>query len=237
MAGIVQSTYASANFSYRVKFAEGNAKHRLGAGFGGIYGYRRIDFNRIDFEEQFTGYGFNTNLPTGETSLSSMKPYFSVSAGIIYSATSRRSNFDFGLGGFHLNRPKQTFLQDENQVLAARYVAHANFETFVNESVILNLNTIYQQQETASYYSIGGALGFSFPNDTRKMLNAGVWYWSKNAVVLYLGVLFGDFQFGASYDFTVSKLNEARNKPNTWELSLIIRGKKRQSYDVPCPWK
>jgi hypothetical protein len=34
------------------------------------YGHRRIDFGGIDFEEQFTGYGFNTNLPTGENSLS-----------------------------------------------------------------------------------------------------------------------------------------------------------------------
>jgi hypothetical protein len=36
-------------------------------GFGAIYGDKNIDFSRVDFEEQFTGFGFNRNLPTGET--------------------------------------------------------------------------------------------------------------------------------------------------------------------------
>src|SRR6187551_3420028 len=108
MGGVVKSSYASLNMSYRVKLSNGETKHRLGAGFGTIYGHRRINFAGIDFEEQFTGYGFNTNLPTGENSLSSMKPYFSVSTGLLYSITSANSNFDLGVSAFHVNKPKQT---------------------------------------------------------------------------------------------------------------------------------
>ena len=237
MSGVVKSTYASLNMSYRVKLIDGETKHRLGAGFGAIYGHRRIDFGGIDFEEQFTGYGFNTNLPTGESSLSSMKPYFSVSTGLLYSITSANSNFDIGVSAFHVNKPKQTFLKDDNQYLPMRKVIHANFETFLSQSVVLSTNAIYQSQEAANYFSVGGALGYYLPQNEDFLLNAGVWYWSKNAIIPYIGIAYKDYQFGLSYDVTISKLNQATEKPKTWELSLIVRGRNKPSYVIPCPWK
>jgi hypothetical protein len=69
------------------------------------------------------GYaGFNKNLPTGESALANMKGFFSANAGLVYSMTSEKSNFDIGAAGFHLNTPKQTYLQDNNQRLAMRQV-------------------------------------------------------------------------------------------------------------------
>ena len=237
MAGIVNSTYASLNLSYNVKLTEGDVKHKLAAGFGAIYGHRRIDYSRVDFEEQFTGYGFNTNLPTGESSLSKMKPYFSVSAGLTYSITTQKSNFDIGAASFHINKPRQTFLQDDKQVLAMRNVLHSNFESFINERVVLNVNGIYQYQSKAEYFSIGAALGYYLPTAQDILLTGGLWYWSANAIIPYVGIAWGDYQFGVSYDVTTSKLKQANDKPNTYELSLIIRGRSKPSFVIPCPWK
>ena len=238
MSGVVKSTYASLNLSYNIKLMENDQrKQRLGLGFGGIYGRRHVSFDRLTFEEQFAGNGFNTNLPTGEAALENMRPYFSASAGIVYSYTSQKSNLDLGVAGFHVNKPKQTFLKDENQVLAMRKVAHTNFETFLNERVVLNTNGIYQFQDKASYFSVGAALGYYLGDAAESLINAGLWYWSKNAIIPYAGLAYGDFQFGLSYDITISKLNQASRKPKTWELSLIIRGVKKPSGVIPCPWK
>jgi len=236
-SGIVKSTYASLDLSYNIKLAEeGERSHRFGAGFGAIYGHRRIDFSRVDFEEQFTVFGFNTSLPTGEPALSQMKAYISVSAGLIYTYRSENSNFDAGIAGFHLNKPKQTFLKDDNQILAMRKVAHANFETFINERVVLSTNAVYQFQQQANYFSVGGALGY-FLGDYETLINAGLWYWSENALVPYLGLAYKDLQVGISYDITTSKLNQAARKPSTWELSLILRGTTKPRNIIPCPWK
>lgn len=238
MSGIVKSTYASLNLSYNIKITETDYyTERIGIGFGAIYGHRRVDFSRVDFEEQFTGFGFNTNLPTGEAALSNMKPYVSVSAGITYSATSEKSNFDMGVAAFHLNQPRQTFLKNEKQDLAMRKVAHANFETFINEQLVLNTNGIYQFQSKASYFSVGAALGYFLGDQSQTLATAGVWYWSANAIVPYVGLSYKDLQFGISHDITTSKLNQAARKPKTWELSLIIRGARRPSGVIPCPWK
>ena len=236
--GIQKSVYASMNLSHRIKLVENDFyTHKLGLGFGAIYGRRHIEFDRLNWEEQFVGNGFNTNLPTGEVALANMKPYISASAGLTYSITSEKSNFDMGVAAFHLNRPKQTFLKDENEYLPIRQVAHANYERFINERVVLNVNTIYQFQKEATYYSVGGALGYFVGEQQDVMLNGGIWYWSKNAVIPYFGISYKDMQFGLSYDITTSKLNEAPKRPNTIELAFIIRGISDPTGIIPCPWK
>jgi type IX secretion system PorP/SprF family membrane protein len=238
MDGIVKSTYASANISYDIVLANQKTVHRLGAGFGATYGRRTVDFSRLTWEEQWVGYaGFNTNLPSGEAALTNMKPWFSANAGLVYSITSEKTNFDIGAAGFHLNTPKQTFLLDKNQRLAMRKVAHANFETFLKDELVLNINTIYQFQDEAKYYSFGAGLGYYVPNHPDVLVNAGIWYWSDNAIIPYVGFMYKDFQVGLSYDVTISKLREATNKPKTFELSLILRGITEPTNIIPCPWK
>lgn len=238
MSGVVKSVYGSLNLAYSLKLSESErGRQRLAVGFGGTYGRRHVDFSRVDFEEQFVGTGFNTNLPTGEAALSNMKPNFSVNAGVTYSYTTERSNWDAGLAAFHVNKPRQTFLKDPHQELAVRKVAHTNFETFVSEAVVLAANAIYQFQDEANYFSIGSALGHYVGGQQNILLNAGVWYWSKNALIPYVGISYGDFQFGVSYDLTTSKLRHADRKPNTYEVSLIIRGVKDPTNIIPCPWK
>jgi type IX secretion system PorP/SprF family membrane protein len=239
MGGIVKGTYASLDMSYNIKIAEdgyGNS-HRLGMGVGLIYGHRYVDFSRLTFQEQFTGTGFNTNLPTGEAALSDMKSYISSSAGLLYSYKTEKSNFDFGVSAFHLNKPRQTFLADPNQYLPMRKVINASYETFLNDRVVLNANTIYQEQGGTHYFSVGSALGYYLDNDGQSIFNVGLWYWSKNAIIPYVGFAYNDFQLGMSYDATVSKLAQSASKPSTWELSLILRGVNKPSGVIPCPWK
>ena len=84
---------------------------------------------------------------------------------------------------------------------------------------------------------MGGALGYYIGDANNSLINAGVWYWSKNAIIPYVGLLYKDFQFGLSYDITVMKLNQATRKPNTWEVSMILRGIKDPTGIIPCPWK
>ncbi len=238
MGGALKGSHCSANFSYNVKIADNDiTSHRLGVGFGASYGRKYVDYTKLDFEEQFAGNGFDTNLPTGESGLSSMKPHLSLNSGLLYSFRSEKKNFDVGIAAFHINTPVQTFLQDDNQRLARRKVAHANFEAFINDRVTISSNAIYQKQEDAEYFSVGTALGYYIEEEQGILLTGGLWYWSNNALIPYGGLVYKNFQLGLSYDITMSKLNRAANKPNTIELSLIMRGSKAPSKIIPCPWK
>lgn len=258
LGGGLKSNYASFNVSGNIRLGQAGARdvntgfkirhrdhintegfdQRLGVGMGIIYGNKRYDVTKLDFEEQFTGNGFNINLPTGEAALSQMKPYVSVSAGILYSIVSENANLDVGIAAYHFNKPRQTFLQDDKQFLPVRYVAHSNLETYLSENVILSANGIYQKQSGASYFSIGSALGYMFQQNNRDIvINGGIWYWSNNAIVPYTGFSYGNFQFGFTYDITVSKLNEAAIRPHTYELSMILRGGSKRVGFIPTPWK
>lgn len=237
MAGVQKSTYASLNFTYSKVLSEGPTKHSIGVGFGVTNGRRVIDYKRLDFQDQFTGYGFNTNLPTGEAALSNMKPYYSVSSGMTYSIKGEKSNLDFGVAGYHLNKPRQTFLEDENEIVPIRKVVHANYEKFLSDRTVLNVNAVGQLQGQARYYSFGAALGHYIDDQEDLILNGGLWYWSNNAIVPYFGLMVKNVQFGLSYDATVSKLRKTRSMAKTIELSIIIRGQKKSSGNIPCPWK
>jgi type IX secretion system PorP/SprF family membrane protein len=238
MSGIHKSVYGSVDISYNVTLASGDGDHRLGIGVGGIYANKRIAFHRLTFPEQITGNGFDVNLPTGEDALVNMKPYFSSSTGITYSYTNDRSNVDIGVAVFHLNKPKQTVLEDPHKYLAMRKVVHGNFETYLNDSYLLNVNGIYQSQSGASYFSIGSAMGmFISETGEDQVLYVGLWYWSNNAIIPYVGLRYKKIQFGLTYDFTVSKLSQAAQKPKTFELSFILRGDDHNKGVIWCPWK
>ena len=247
MAGALKSNYASFNISGNIRLGSGYdyaansfpAEHRFGVGLGIIYGHKRIDQSKLNFGSQFTGNGFDTNLPTGESGLSNMKPYLSTSAGLLYSYLSENTVFELGASAFHFNKPKQTFLDDPNQFLATRYVVHANFETFLSQQVFVNSNGVYQSQSGASYFSIGAALGYYVLNSDEKdvVLNAGCWYWSNNAVIPYFGFNYGNYQIGLSYDITASRLTQASGKAPTFELCLVVRGGAKSEGAFPAPWK
>lgn len=260
MGGALKSNYASFNVSGNIRLGTGNgyeengvkirhnskikmdegAEQRLGVGLGIIYGSKRLDISKLNFGNQFTGRGFDTNLPSGESALSNMKPYISASAGLLYSYITSQTALDIGVSAFHFNKPRQSFLSDPNEFLATRYVAHGNMETVLTENAILNVNGIYQYQSGASYFSIGGALGYYLPSsDDEKdvILDLGVWYWSNNAIVPYVGFTYGNYQVGLTYDLTISKLAQAAKRPHTFELCLIIRGDGNSDGVIPAPWK
>lgn len=237
MGGALNSIYASADFSYHMALDE-NYTHWLGAGFSLLYGNRTIDYSALTFAEQFTGTGFNTSLPTGETALSNIKPYFSIGAGALYGYHTDAMNFNAGVAAYHLNKPKQTALKDDTQVLPARYVAHYDFDAYLSSSLLLYSSGVYQTQAGSEYIDVGMALGYEM-NDgiNNTIFSAGMWYRNQDCVAPYVGLSYNNMQFGFTYDVTVSQLSKAPKPPKSWEFSFIIRNWDPIHKGIHCPWR
>ena len=156
--------------------------------------------------------GFNKNLPSGELALVNMKPYFSLMQGLCTVLLLKTATSILAELLFISTLLNKHYLQDPNQRLAMRKVTHANFETFLNTSVVLNANAIYQFQEDAELLFIRCRTRILCTEDPDVILNIGMWYWSKNAVIPYVGFAYKDFQLGLSYDVTISKFNQASIK-------------------------
>ncbi len=224
LSGALKSNYLSGSLAFHLKLS---ASKRVGLGFIGTSGRRNLDFSQLTFGQQFTSGGFDPRgLPSGEPALANMKPFFSLGVGGRYEYKKENLKFDFGAATYHINRPKQTFLSDPNQIIPIRYVGQFNLDYKINSQLSVVSNICYQSQALQSYFSVGGALGYDFSDGTNsKVLYLGSWYRESDAIYPYAALRIGNIQVGLSYDATVSKQNASGVNPQSLELSLIVRPK------------
>jgi type IX secretion system PorP/SprF family membrane protein len=235
MNGAFTSTYMSTSLAYHVQV---NTYQRLGMGIQASYGTRQLDFSKLTFGEQFVGENFDTSLPSGESSLSALKPFVSLSAGLFYNFQTDVLDLDMGAALFHLNKPKQSFTSNTEQILPAKQSIHLSATYSPSGQWSYHMSGIYQKQGNQNYISIGGATGIKLPNsDNNRMLWAGMWYRNNDAIYPYLGLLTGNMQLGLSYDFSVSKQVQNTSLPGSFELSLIFRQSNKRFQSIVCPWK
>lgn len=235
MNGSFRSTYASISVGYHQALNENSS---IGAGFQTAYANRTIDYSKLTFAEQFTSGGFDVTLPSGEIALSNMKPFFTIGTGLLYNIKKDNFNLDAGISLFHINKPKQTFLKDGNEILPMRLNLNANLEYMWSQDVVLMVNACYQQQAKPAYFTIGGALGFDISEyDVKSMLYAGGWFREGDSYYPYVGWSRGVLQVGFTYDITCSKQIQGPYVPKSFEMSVVIRNKNSSEGVIPCPWK
>lgn len=239
--GILKSSYASGFIAYH-QFLNEEKINKLSIGFGGTYGKKYLDFSRLVFAEQFTTGGFNTSLPSGE-SLSNMKSFFSLSTGVNYSYTTEAVNFEIGASGFHLNNPKQTFLKDDFQTIPKRFVGNTIVDFQLKNSDIINFSAVYQHQSNIDYYLLGANYAFNLSGRYKRSsedvvyFNVGAFYRPNDAIIPFLGYYVNDFQFGFTYDETISKLTLTNSKAKTAEVSMSYRFNKEKRHGfIKCPY-
>jgi hypothetical protein len=70
---------------------------------------------------------------------------------------------------------------------------------------------------------IGAAFSLNVNNDDQNPTNVylGSWYRLNDALIPYMGLEFGEWQIGASYDVNTSSLKAASNSRGGVEISLI----------------
>ncbi len=223
MKGAFLSNYISGSAAYHVALDYDGLK-TLGGGLSFGYGNRRIDFSSIAFDEQFASGGFNLSLPSGEAALQSMKPFVTISAGLLYryDNTFTGEFFDVGVSAYHLNKPQQTVLNDPTQILPLRLSAQISWQKYLNDNTILNLKGLYQSQASVSYALGGFSLAKLF-GDPKNMVGAGCWYRSGEAVSPYLFVEYNHLMIGFTYDMVMGDLSKGPRPARASELSLQWR--------------
>lgn len=233
---ILKSNYATLNVAYHQQLDD-DAFHHLGLGFGATYGNRKVNLKELTWEEQFTSNGFNTAMAPGEAGLSNMKSYVSMNTGMLYTIDDYSTHFELGAAIYHLNKPRQTFLNDENQSIPARYVFHTAFDRLINDYWFVNINGIYQQQSQLNYWMAGAAFGRFLGQEESTYFSLGAWYRYRDAISPFVSISTKGWQFGLSYDVTASGLAQSQRKPHSFEISIAFRRKTGDPADAKthCP--
>jgi type IX secretion system PorP/SprF family membrane protein len=220
--GVLNSTYYALSLAYH-KGLDENGYHQIGAGFQGTYMNRRLDLNKVTFEDQLTPFGFTGVTSESFSSSQVNLNYFDLNAGVFYNgSTNGYNNFYLGASMYHINRPKETF-QKGDFLLSARTTIQAGGRIPVGAYNSLHFAANYSMQAKAHNTMIGGAYAMNMNNDENNPTNIyfGSWYRLGDAVIPYIGLEFGEWQFGASYDVNTSSLKPASNSRGGIEISLI----------------
>jgi type IX secretion system PorP/SprF family membrane protein len=235
--GVLKNTYWSLSTAYH-KGLDEDGFHSVTIGFQGTYAQKRLNTANLKFEDQLRGDGFtgitNEIFDPQQTNIN----YFDLNAGMLFSGVFEGNiNYYAGASMYHINRPRESFkgaLFDLNP----RYTVHAGAYFPVGATTTLHTTALYQNQAGASEAVLGGALGFNLNNDIEyspTTFYAGSWYRFGDALIPYIGLEFGSWRFGASYDVNTSSLRAASNSRGGFELSIIFINKKQDAVSLNCP--
>jgi hypothetical protein len=83
---------------------------------------------------------------------------------------------------------------------------------------------------------IGAAYGIQIGLDKKQEIVLGMWHRLKDAVMPYIGYRLNGFQFGLSYDYTVSGLKSAGEVRNGYELTFVYTAEDKTELKRLIPW-
>ncbi len=234
--GILTNNYIGLSTSYH-KALDEDGFNQIGIGFQGTYGQKRLDNSKLVFEDQLTPFGF-TGVTQDIFSTANLNiNYFDVNAGLLYSgSTNTSNNFYVGASMYHINRPSESF-KGGNWNIATRTTISAGGYFPVSDILTFHTSGIYQLQNKASETTIGGAIAAAIDPQSPSPSNfyIGSWYRFNDALIPYLGLEFGGFRIGATYDVNISDLKAGSQSRGGMEISVIYIKRPAEYKGIPCP--
>lgn len=246
-AGGLQNINLGINLAYHKGFGI-DKQHHISFGVQGALVQKNIRFDRLIFGDQIDLTRPYETIATMENLSNGDLTYPDFNAGLLYSGkVSENAMLYAGASYFHITRPVEKFTgQNVNADvrLNSRINGYVGGQLNLNPHTVAYVSTMFQQQGTAMEYLLGGAVGFILNpyNDedhTNTTLYLGAWYRFGDAIAPYVGMEFGKWQLGFSYDYTVSNFSQANNGQGALEMSAIYNGVVekvlRRRYNFACP--
>ena len=236
--GVLQNNAIAFSTSYHKSLDE-NGYSQLGLGFQGAFVSKNLDVTKVKFLDQLRSDGF-TGLTSEIFDQSSLNlSYFDLNVGMLYNGTTDgNNNYYVGASMYHITRPKESFNGGE-YVLDPRLTLQAGGKLPLAELNAVHFSAIHSRQANAVNTVIGGAYMLNVNQDQYNPTNLymGSWFRLGDAVIPYIGLEFGDFHIGATYDVNTSSLKPGSNMRGGAEFSLIYIKKPTDPYakSVNCP--
>jgi len=194
-------------------------------------GYVFSNFSKdgLTFPDQYDpGIGhFNENFPSEENNLNDQLSYLDFNIGGAWNGEFGKLKPLAAISVFHLNNPKQSFLNDANHQ-PLRTVLYGGGQYLLNKKWTLEPHLIYMLQKNANEFLLGSNADLKIKKNglNIKSIYGGLLYRDgfnlrMDAAIGIIGLRFKNFDVGMSYDYNVSHLKLATNGKGALEFSLI----------------
>lgn len=231
---------ASLSLSYIISLNSKDNNY-LGIGFMGSWAQRSMSYRDLYFDRQFNGEFFDPSLYTGEDQGDPSYNYYDFNAGMHWRYKPQDLQYyNFGFSIHHLNRPKQTFLDDESIRLSTKGIVYGDLSIPFSskQSVIPGFMVAFQG--TATEVVAGGQYHHVFSDNRYNYtsLSPGLYYRFGDALILSTHLEYQRWRFGLSYDINTSDLNNASRGMGGLELSILYQLPRTDIHRreaIPCP--
>ena len=197
-----------------------------------------ITLGGLQWDYQYINGAYISNAATGESAVGNSFTYGDFSGGIAYHYGTGQTNMSSndairasaGAAIYHVNQPTMSYYGQNcpGTNLYMKYTAFANMQIGVSNTNLAVLPAvIYMKQGPAWELDAGAKLRYTLNPEskytgTRKgtALDLGVYYRVGDAAIALLGLEYGNYALGFSYDFNTSALTTASKGAGGFEISL-----------------
>ena len=202
-------------------------KSLLSLGFNVGWVNKQINTSNLKFPDQFDGKFFDNKLPTSAILSSNNINYLDLQVGMNYAYfPSENVYVNGGYSVHHVNKPHESFFNNlsEGNRVPRRQIAFLNGIFKLNDQWLINPNAYFTMQAKSKQINIGMNAHYNLSGDGEKILIAGLYYRTKDAIIPLIGLGYQDLTFTFTYDATVSTLSNYNNSRGAFEFSLIKQG-------------
>jgi type IX secretion system PorP/SprF family membrane protein len=221
--GVLQHNYVGVSTAYH-KALDESGFNQIGVGFQGVYVNKRLDVASLKFEDMLRSDGFTGLTQEDFTNFHMNLSYFDLNAGVFYNGTTDgANNFYLGASMYHINHHEETFTDTGHYYMASRLTLQGGGMIPLGDYNAFHFSAMHSRQANAVNTVIGGAYMLNINPDEWNPTNLylGTWFRFGDAVIPYVGLEFGEFRVGASYDVNISSLKPASNMRGGAEFSII----------------
>jgi len=216
--------------------------HFLSGGLQVALSQRNFNTQNLRVDAQFSGEGFNRNLPNQEEQFNDNATFVNFSGGLNYrfqnqgTDQNKRTRIDIGVAIFHLNRPNKSFIEGATSKLDSRYSLYGISSFKLLEDLDMGLLASGQFQGAHEEFVIGGNLRKYFGDNTAFLLGLSYRLGDSDALIPNLAFDYRNFSFGFSFDWNLSKFDAATTGNGGPEFSMIYTvGQPKSKVYKPCP--
>ncbi len=183
---------------------------------------KSIDFNKLTFDNQFTGDLFNPMAPTGENPNNTRLSYFDAGGSILFHQIKGQQHFYAVYQLRHINRAQQNFYS------AIPYKQAVHHQIVLGDIIQSNNGLTYLPSMSFSKQSkflelvVGTEVILPSAKKNQSIVG-GLHYRLKDAIIPSIAMNYNKFRIGLSYDINVSSLRTASKSKGAAEISIIYQ--------------
>jgi type IX secretion system PorP/SprF family membrane protein len=223
-SGGLTSTKGYASIAYHQLLGQNSL---LSGGFNVGFINKRIDLDKLTFDNQWNNKFFDVTIPSGEAFAYSSVTYLDLQLGLNYAYfPTDNAYFNAGFSVMHINRPKESFFSNDiNDVrLDPRFTIFLNGSYKVNDQWIVNPNVYVSKMGNVWETVAGLNAHYNLSGDGSSQLIGGLYIRLKDSFIPMFGYQWNTLAVTVSYDATSSTLGSYNQTRGAYELSIIKTG-------------